>query len=149
MDIRRKAATSCPDGRFIQPTHETTQMSHESEGGRDHLDRKSTVTPAHSIGCSVGRKGEQLLTLTGWQSPEAHSPCPGFWYTLTIKVGTICLESETSNGRSPFLDLQMGLGFSRPCALHTSLERALLGASGHTAAYFIHLAEALQSKPKF
>ena len=31
----------------------------------------------------------------------------------------------------------MDLGFSRPRALHTSLERALLGASGHTAAYFI------------
>ena len=30
----------------------------------------------------------------------------------------------------------MGLGFSRPHALHMSLERALLGASGHTAAYF-------------
>ena len=30
---------------------------HELEGGRDHLDRKSTVTPAHSVGYSVGRKG--------------------------------------------------------------------------------------------
>ena len=112
-------------------------MSHESEGGGDHLDWKSTVTPAHSVGCSVGRKGTQLWTPTGCQSPEAHSPYPGFWYTLTIKVGAICLESGTSRGRSPFLHLQMGLGFSRPRTLHTSLERALLGASGHTAAYFI------------
>lgn len=53
MDIWRKAVTSFPDGRFIQPIHETTQMSHESEGGGDHLDWKSTVTPAHSVGCSV------------------------------------------------------------------------------------------------
>ena len=148
MDIRRKAATSCPDGRSIQPTHEITQMSHESEGGRDHLDRKSTVTPAHSVGCSVGRKGEQLLTLSGWHKS---------WDSLPMSRILVHAYYKSGSHLSWEWDLQWQVSlpafadgpwlFQASCSAHEPWEGPAGGIWPHCR--LLHLAEALQSKLKF
>lgn len=132
----------------IQPIHETTQMS--LRVGRRAgiiLDRKSTVTPAHSVGCSVGRKGAQLWTPTGCQSPGLGSPCPGFWYTLTVKKGHLFPSGPPVAGLLPaFAD---GPWPFQASALHTSSERFFRQRHLATLSLTSSGRGPFQSEPKF
>lgn len=138
MDRWRKFVTSWLDRRFIQPSQKLRKRAHEADSRGYHLASKSTVTPAHRIGCLVSRKCVQPCAAS-CRKPKSWGSLPisrilkhtdyKVWNHLSQKL-------ETPMAGLPSGICKWALASLGPYTLLTSLDRAPLVASGHPAAYF-------------